>query len=59
MKGTLDMVKKDGPDSKLFMFESSCAPSQKLKEDSKDAFHNLRLGIATRMKSLQNVPVIQ
>ena len=45
MKGTFDMVKKDVPESKLFIYESSCAPSQKLKEDSKDAFHNLRLCI--------------
>jgi hypothetical protein len=43
LKATYGMVHKLYPDSRLLVIESSCAPSQKLKEDNKDAFHNQRL----------------
>jgi hypothetical protein len=40
---TLDMVHKTEKDDRLIVFESGCAPSMRLKNDNKDAFHNFRL----------------
>ena len=43
LSATLDMVQKTNKEKKIIVFESGCAPSMRLKNDNKDAFHNFRL----------------
>ena len=43
IRATYDMVHKLRNEQSLFIIEASCAPSQKLKDGNKDAFHNIRL----------------
>ena len=51
IKAAYDMVHKLYADKKLLVIEAECAPSQKLKEDNKDAFHSIRLCIEVDMNN--------
>ena len=45
IKATVDMVHKSHSSTRFLTIEGACAPSQKLKEDGKNAFHNQRIVI--------------